>query len=82
MSGDLSKDESAAIIANAVDVRPTENFHSDPALSEKGTRKAGELTAEESEAIMRLATDMRPGETFLPEDDGQAAGKEDGAAHS
>jgi len=55
-------------MANAVDVRPSENVHADPALTEKGLRKGKELSAEESEAIMRLAADMRPGENFHPDE--------------
>ena len=69
MPGDLSKVESATIMHNAVDVRPTENVHHDPALAEKGVRKAGELTLEESEAILHLSTDVRPDGNWHPEQD-------------
>jgi hypothetical protein len=66
---DLSEVESATIMHNAVDVRPTENVHHDPGLSEKGLRKAGELSSEESEAILRIATDVRPDGNWHPEED-------------
>ena len=65
--GEMSRKESAAVMANATDMRPSENIHADPSLVEKGLRKGKELTAEESAAIMRLAADMRPGENFYPE---------------
>ena len=68
MPGEMSRKESAAVMANATNMRPSENVHSDPTLVEKGVRKGKELTAEESAAIMRLAADMRPGENFHPED--------------
>ncbi len=65
---ELSRRESAAVLANAVDVRPSENVHAAPSLVERGLRKGKELTVEESAAIMRFAADMRPGENFLPYD--------------
>lgn len=65
---EMSRKESATVMANATDMRPSENVHADPSLAEKGLRKGRELSAEESAAIMRLAADMRPGENFHPED--------------
>lgn len=64
----MSRKESAAVMANATDMRPSENVHADPSLAEKGLRKGKELSAEESAAIMRFAADMRPGENFHPDD--------------
>jgi hypothetical protein len=69
MSGEMSKEESAAVLANATDIRPSENVHADPALAEHGPRKAGDLSLEESAAIHRLAADVRPGANFHPEED-------------
>ena len=68
MPRELSRTESATVMANATDMRPSENFHADPSLVGKGLRKGKELTAEESAAIMRFAADMRPGENFHPDD--------------
>ena len=68
MPGEMSRKESAAVMANATNMRPSENVHADPSLTEKGLRKGKELTAEESAAIMRLAADMRPGANFHPDD--------------
>lgn len=68
MPGEMSRKESAAVMANATDMRPSQNIHADPSLTEKGLRRSKELTAEESAAIMRLASDMRPGENFHPDD--------------
>jgi hypothetical protein len=64
----MSERESAAVMANAANMRPSENVHADPSLAEKGMRKGEELSAEESAAIMRLAADMRPGANFHPEE--------------
>lgn len=64
----MSRKESAAVMAIATDMRPSENVHADPSLAEKGLRKGKELSAEESAAIMRFAADMRPGENFHPDD--------------
>ena len=68
MPGELSREESAAFMAKAADMRPSENVHADPSLVENGLRKGTDLTFEESAAIMRLATDMRPGENFHPDE--------------
>ena len=68
MPGELDRAESKAVMDNAADIRPGENVHNDPALHEKGLRKAGELTEEESAAILRLAANVRPDENFHPED--------------
>ena len=69
MSEELSKKESAAVIANAVDMRPSENVHKDPALAEKGLRKGDDLTRQESAAIMHMAADVRSSENFHPDED-------------
>jgi hypothetical protein len=69
VQGEMSREESAAVMANAADIRPSENMQADPALVEKGVRKAGELTREESAAILRIAADVRPGENFHPGED-------------
>lgn len=66
---DLSISESAAILGNAADMRPDENFHDDPALKAKGLRGGRELTAEEAAAIMSLAANIRPSENFHPDED-------------
>lgn len=66
---DLSMTESAAILGQAADMRPDENFHDDPSLRNKGLRGGGELTAEEAAAIMRLAANIRPTENFHPDED-------------
>lgn len=66
---DLSVTESAAILGNAADMRPDENFHDDPTLKTKALRGGGELTAEEAAAIMRLAANIRPSENFHPDED-------------
>jgi len=63
---DLSKKESARVMKLAVDMRPTENVHADPALADPIERAGRELTKEESAAIHRFATDMRPTENFHP----------------
>ena len=63
----MSKSESKTIHATATDIRPTENVHAAPDLSEHSTRRAGELSQEESAAILRIACDVRPDENFHPE---------------
>ena len=68
MEGELTREESEAVLANAVDIRPTENVHADPKLTESPPRKAGELSEAESAAILTIATDVRPDENVHPED--------------
>lgn len=68
MPGEMSRKYSAAVMANATNMRPSENVHAAPFLTQKGLRKGKELTTEESAAIMWLASDMRPGENFHPGD--------------
>ena len=65
--GAMNKSESKTTHANATDIRPTENVHADPGLSEHSTRRAGELSKAQSEAILRIATDVRPDENFHAE---------------
>lgn len=68
MPRELSRKESAAVMANATDIRPTEHIGPEP-HTEKGMRKGDELSLEESAAILRIAVDVRPGENFHPDED-------------
>jgi hypothetical protein len=67
LTKDISEEESRRIMNTAMDVRPDENVHRDPALAPAPVPKARPVTSEESKVIMSLATNMRPLENVHPE---------------